>query len=407
MVRLIKNALLMVFFFLVTACVSTPPPSPLSSASVSEAVRLINSSSLRSPDTTPINDVDQRTIRVKQRLMFPIRRICNRNGGLSEKKCGKGFEFSINIDDDFNAYAHGSNNITLNSGLIRRTVTDEELAFVLAHEAGHHIANHLTEDKINSYLGELVGGVLMGAMTVGVMSALGVECDPTYEDCSWLEDIAEESVNDGMELGNEFAVARYSREQEFEADRIASDIIKDANMSIAKVIPLLAYMGNLATTGRFSEFGDSHPSGVERLGAFLDYNPESSQPSPGLAAIASDLNRVKSRGVNSAASKSKDRRVDSPTAGSDSLRIKSSGYGWVKVINASGKEVFSKSAYKFSGLVLTSPPLTISLGVADSITLLYGGNPLDFQRFVDKSGDADFALCPDGSLVGNVSQCSS
>ena len=85
----IKNAISMVFFFLVTACVSTPAPSPLSSASVSEAVRLINSSSLRSPDTTPINDVDQRTIRVKQRLMFPIRRICNRDGGLSEKKCGK------------------------------------------------------------------------------------------------------------------------------------------------------------------------------------------------------------------------------------------------------------------------------------------------------------------------------
>jgi hypothetical protein len=391
MSRLIKNVHLVVFFFLITACVSTPTPSSLSSASVSKAVRLINSSSLRSPDTTSITDVDQRAIRVKQRLMFPIRRICNRDGGLSEKKCGKGFEFSINIDDDFNAYAHGSNNITINSGLIRRTVTDEELAFVLAHEAAHHIANHLAENKINSAIGGMVGSVLMGALTVGVMSALGVECDPDYEDCSWLEDIAEDSVEDGKKLGNEFAVARYSREQELEADRIASAILKDTKMDLAKVVPLMAYMGKLDAAGRFSEFGDSHPSGTERLAAFLQDNPLINQ---------GYLSK------STSASNPKVQRVDQVRAGSDSLRITASGYSWVDVNDSTGAKVFSQVvSLGLNDIAVTSLPLMIKVSSPRVTQLSYGGKALDYLPFFKPMGQTKFALCPDEGLVEEVSQC--
>ena len=194
-----RKLVLLVLMFGLTACVSTPPPTPLSSSSVSKADRLISSSSLRNPDTTPINQVDQRTLRVKNKLINSMQIVCMRDGGRSDRKCAKGFEFSINEDDAFNAYAHGANNITINSGLIRRTVTDEELAFVLAHEAGHHIANHLNEDKLNSAVGGTIGGILMGALTMGIMSAMGVECDYT-EDCSWAEDIAEASVDSGIEI---------------------------------------------------------------------------------------------------------------------------------------------------------------------------------------------------------------
>ena len=257
---------------LLAACATAPAPTPISTTKLTEAKSLIRSSNLRQPDTTHINQVDQRTIKVKDKLVWPIRKVCLVSGDASKRKCEKGFIYRIIEDDYFNAFAHGSNNITLHSGLIRRTISDDELAFVIAHEAGHHIANHLFETKYNSFLGQITGGVLMGALTAGILAGLGVECE-YGEDCSWVEETIGESVEDGMEMGREFAVARYTREQELEADKIATSILMESEYSARKVAPLLTYMGKLDEKKTFSEFGDSHPSGPERLGVFLQRLP--------------------------------------------------------------------------------------------------------------------------------------
>ena len=388
MSRLIKNVHLVAFFFLVTACVSTPPPSPLSSESVSEAAREISGSSYRVPDTTDINDVDQRTIKVRDRLLVPIQRVCLSYGEVSERKCEKGFAFTIVEDDDFNASAHGSNSITINSGLIRRTVSEEELAFVLAHEAGHHIANHLKEDAVNSTVGGIVGGLLMGAVTVGVMSALGVECNSNYEDCSWEEDVIEAGVKDGVDMGKGYSIARYSREQEFEADRIASAILRDTRMDIAKVVPLMAYMGKQFGTERFSEFGDSHPSGTERLAAFLQDNQLVNQgyvrSNSGEKAIA----EVAREGMLS------------------NLTVSTSGFGWVDVNDENGAEILSKlSAKGFSRTVSKAPPLRITVSKVGITKLAYKGKALNAKPFADSNGLAKFVLCPEGDLVKKISRC--
>ena len=396
MVRLIKNALLMVFFFLVTACVSTPPPSPLSSESVSEAAREISGSSYRAPDTTDINDVDQRTIKVRDRLIVPIQRVCLSYGEVSERKCEKGFAFTIVEDDDFNASAHGSNSITINSGLIRRTVSEEELAFVLAHEAGHHIANHLKEDAMNSTVGGIVGGLLMGAVTVGVMAALDVECNSNYEDCSWEEDVIEAGVKDGVDMGKGYSIARYSREQEFEADRIASAILRDTRMDIAKVVPLMAYMGKQFGTERFSEFGDSHPSGTERLAAFLQDNQLVNKS----YLKRSSRERVRMK-VAKKAAVSKGR-----VSAFRDLKLITSGYSWVDVNDSTGAKVFSEVASPgFEGIVVTSLPATIKVGDPAVTSLSYGGETLDFQPFVESGGITKFVLCPGGGVFSDKKDC--
>ena len=112
----------------------------------------------------------------------------------------------------------------------------DELAFVLGHEAAHHISGHIPRRQDEALSGALLAGVLAQA------SGLGAE-----------------EVKAAQNLGAEVAARSYSREFELEADALGAEIA------------LIAGFDPIRGTGFFDRLPDpgdrflgSHPSNAQR-----------------------------------------------------------------------------------------------------------------------------------------------
>ena len=120
--------------------------------------------------------------------------------------------------------------------LITDAANPDELAFVMGHEAAHHIAGHIPRREDQALAGALVAGVLAQA---GGLSP--------------------EEVRAAQDLGAEVAARSYSREFELEADALGAEIA------------LIAGFDPVRGTGFFDRLPDpgdrflgSHPPNAER-----------------------------------------------------------------------------------------------------------------------------------------------
>jgi hypothetical protein len=239
----------------------------------------------------------QKGVAIASTFTPEARRKCAALGEISQTRCNGQWGFHINEDLEFNAFAFGKNNIALNTGLAGYLKSDSEWAFVIAHELSHHFANHLAEQRRDAYLGELIGGTINAAIYSGIASAAGVECDPRYRNCSHVNDLIREGYNSGAETGRGIAIARYSREQEVEADTIAADILRSAGYDLTDITSLRAFMGSLNRSATVSKFGDTHPSGPERLAQYKliavpEMRPRSKAASPVQDSLKTQANRA-------------------------------------------------------------------------------------------------------------------
>jgi predicted Zn-dependent protease len=120
--------------------------------------------------------------------------------------------------------------------LIADARNPDELAFVMGHEAAHHIAGHIPRRQDQAMAGALVAGVLAQA---GGLSP--------------------DEVRAAQDLGAEVAARSYSREFELEADALGAEIA------------LIAGFDPVRGTGFFDRLPDpgdrflgSHPPNAER-----------------------------------------------------------------------------------------------------------------------------------------------
>jgi predicted Zn-dependent protease len=120
--------------------------------------------------------------------------------------------------------------------LIRDARNPDELAFVLGHEAAHHIAGHIPRRKEQAMSGALLAGVLAQA---GGLSP--------------------EEVRAAQDFGAEVAARSYSREFELEADALGAEIAL-----ISGFDPLLGagFFDRLPDPG--DKFLGTHPPNAER-----------------------------------------------------------------------------------------------------------------------------------------------
>jgi len=88
--------------------------------------------------------------------------------------------------------------IAFNINLLRTIQNDDEIAFILGHEAGHQIASHLVKTRGNTMAGAILGGILVT--------------------------IAGGDVNLGMDIGATFGQRAYSQDFELQADTIGTHI---------------------------------------------------------------------------------------------------------------------------------------------------------------------------------------
>ena len=120
--------------------------------------------------------------------------------------------------------------------LIAEARNADELAFVLGHEAAHHIAGHIPKREEQALSGALLAGVLAAA-----------------------NGLSPEEVEAAQELGAATAARGYSREFELEADALGAEISWLAGYD---AVLGSAFFDRLPDPG--DRFSSSHPANSQR-----------------------------------------------------------------------------------------------------------------------------------------------
>jgi len=146
-------------------------------------------------------------------------------------------------DEGINAFALPGGHIYVNDGLIRLADNESELAGVLAHEIAHIAARHHAEtiDKITRSVGVgIVGGVLTGPITgFGLLS--------------------QRMIQQG-------AYMKFTRAEEGEADRLAVEMLYQAQIKPTGLVPFFEKLRQRHPEGKSlrEKFYSTHPSPEER-----------------------------------------------------------------------------------------------------------------------------------------------
>jgi predicted Zn-dependent protease len=161
-----------------------------------------------------------------------------------------GWHFVIVDDDSINAFAASGGFILVNKGLIKAARNEDELAAVLAHEIAHTVRGHalgsIKKARMAGVYKEMLDSTVqldeaqLGTLTQAFEGAMG-------------------DMIDGM------VVKGYSRDTEFEADRVGLKIMVDAGYDPAAFVSLLKSvdkkLGNAGTGGMKA----THPAPKDRI----------------------------------------------------------------------------------------------------------------------------------------------
>ncbi|MCR8726264.1 M48 family metallopeptidase [Frigidibacter sp. ROC022] len=155
--------------------------------------------------------------------------------------CDYGIYVASDVDLPPNAFqtvdADGSPVIVFTISLIAMARNQDELAFILGHEAAHHIAGHIDKAQAEA---------LKGALILGTAAALG--------------GADQARVTEAQRIGAAFGARRFSKEHELEADALGARIAYRAGYD-----PMLgaAYFDRLPDPG--DAFLGTHPPNAARL----------------------------------------------------------------------------------------------------------------------------------------------
>ena len=163
-------------------------------------------------------------------------------------------------NNEYNAFVTGSNKIFINTGLINKSKSINEIQGVLAHEIGHLILNHSSSRSINtsnlskySKFATIAGIALSAGGKLDSNSALGLILGT--------QDIAIKSA------------FQFSRIQEQQADKYALDTFRKKKISLTGLENLLLRLSQreVSTNNSVERYYRSHPFSKERLEQLKKY----------------------------------------------------------------------------------------------------------------------------------------
>lgn len=164
------------------------------------------------------------------------------------------YRFKIVNDSTPNAFALPGGHIAITRGLLVSMENEAQLAAVLAHEIGHVTARHSVQ--------ELQRSSLLGT-TVGLLGSLAGESG--YG----------QLLNQVGGLTANLLSKRYSRDQEYEADRLSVDYLVNAGYSVQGAVELqdlfMRKLDSGSNSNWISGLFRTHPFSQERLIANRDY----------------------------------------------------------------------------------------------------------------------------------------
>ena len=163
-------------------------------------------------------------------------------------------------NNEYNAFVTGSNKIFINTGLINKSKSINEIQGVLAHEIGHLILNHSSSRSINtsnlskySKFATIAGIALSVGRKLDSNSALGLILGT--------QDIAIKSA------------FQFSRIQEQQADKYALDTFRKKKISLTGLENLLLRLSQreVSTNNSVVGYYRSHPFSKQRLEQLKKY----------------------------------------------------------------------------------------------------------------------------------------
>ena len=161
---------------------------------------------------------------------------------------GIDWEFELFEEPTPNAFALPGGKIGVNSGMLDVAESDDQLAAVLAHEVGHVVARHPSEQMSQS---------------VAIQTALGTA------------GLSEGAVGALVQMATGVGQLSFSRSAESEADRIGLEYMARAGYNPEAAIGLWQNMqAATAGSGQPPEFLSTHPNPGNRIEAIQAALPE-------------------------------------------------------------------------------------------------------------------------------------
>jgi predicted Zn-dependent protease len=162
----------------------------------------------------------------------------------------RGYRFFIVRDDAVNAFAVPGGYIGLNRGLIRLASTQHQLASVMAHEIAHVELRHGIDmmekggEVNNATILAMLAGLLLGSVDSQVGSA----------------------VLFGSAAAGQQAMVNFTRENEYEADRIGIGLMDEASFDTTGMVEFFTTMSKLSASGGGGiEYLSTHPLDNNRI----------------------------------------------------------------------------------------------------------------------------------------------
>jgi len=173
------------------------------------------------------------------------------------------FEVKYSNENIINAYAHDNYKITVFKGFLQYLQNNDEMAALIAHEMGHHLAKHNQETQRNAETGAVVSG-LVTALLLGAANAN----NPYYS--SYQQQQNQQTIENMMNVGFEIGAISYSKEQEREADLLATYLLKHAGYNLNKAQNLMYTMAKLKgdRVEGHAALASTHPPTPERVVAW-------------------------------------------------------------------------------------------------------------------------------------------
>jgi predicted Zn-dependent protease len=157
-------------------------------------------------------------------------------------------------DPQLNAFVAGGQRIFINTGLIQRVRTPNELIGVVAHETGHISGGHLAriQDELKAATNQMILAMLLGA-------AAAVAGQPG----------AGQGIMYGGATMATRSILQYSRTQESAADQAGLTFLERSGQSGAGLLSFLELLGGqeLLLAGRQDPYMRTHPVSSERVDA--------------------------------------------------------------------------------------------------------------------------------------------
>jgi Zn-dependent protease with chaperone function len=154
------------------------------------------------------------------------------------------FQFKIVNDTAINAFALPGGYIYVNRGAIEAADSENQIAGVMAHEIGHVVLRHGTNQVSKAYLAQaplsILGGVLGSNSVGGVLTQLG------------------------LSFGLNSLFLKYSRDAESQADLIGTQILHDSGYDPRGMVEFFEKI-QAESKGRAIQFFSDHPNPENRI----------------------------------------------------------------------------------------------------------------------------------------------